>query len=436
MNTLTRFFYLILASLTVASCVKDFDAPPIAKPEYKGEANITIAQLKQRYADATSSNPLLIEVEYVLKAYVTGNDQSGNIFKQLYIQDETGAINVGVDQNSMYTVFSVGQEVFINLHGFSVVNYGGELQIGYAGTQANRIPWEIFQDQAFLNGWPNAGIITPKIVTVDDLLPEMVNTLIRLDKAYFVNGGKNKFTTGEATTNEPLKDKYGKTVDVRTSSYASFAKDILPEGSGSVIGLLGRYNGSWQLLVRSVDDLINFGGEIPGTDDPIPDVGVLFNETFGLGSYSSQETRRSIAAFTDFDMKAPVSYADDTGNADIRSTTSISAHVWFPANRDAKLSITGINTSGKSNLTLTYEASANLYDAGSSIDLNVLTVTCDGTALNVPLTPVSNANGDNNKFSKITLENIPSKDNLTIVFEAKAETNTLGLRLDNIKISY
>lgn len=435
MNTLTRLFYLIIASLAVVSCTRDFDAPPIAKPEYKGEANITIAQLKQRYAGTTSATPTLIDVDFVLKAYITGNDKSGNIFKQLYIQDETGAINIGVDQSNMYTYYGIGQEVFINLHGFSMVSYGGELQIGYAGTIANRIPWETFREQIFLNGWPDTGRITPKTVTIADLTPDMVNMLIRLDKVYFTNGGKNNFTTGNATTNEPLKDGNGNTLDVRTSSYANFAVDQLPEGSGTVVGLLGRYNGGWQLIVRSMDDIINFGGEIPGPDDPAPVEGVVFNETFGNGSHLTQETRPKIADFTGFDMKAPVAYADETGNADIRSTSAINPHVWFPSGKDNKLAITGINTSGKTNLVLTYEVAANLFDAGASGNLNILTVTCDGVALNVPDMPVSNANGDNNKYYTFTFENIPAKENLTIEFAASGTANTFGLRLDNIKIA-
>lgn len=263
MNTLTKLVYLAVASLTVASCVKDFDAPPIAKPEYNGEANITIAQLKQRYASTAPDAPTLIDVAFVMKAYVTGNDQSGNIFKQLYVQDTTGAINIGVDQNSMYTAYGVGQEVFVNLHGLSIVNYAGELQIGYAGTQANRIPWQTFQTQIFLNGWPDTALVTPKTVRMADLTPEMVNTLVRLDDVYFVNGGKNNFTTGNNATNEPIKDSSGNALDVRTSSYANFAADPLPEGSGTVVGLLGRFNGSWQLLVRSTDDVLNFKATTP-----------------------------------------------------------------------------------------------------------------------------------------------------------------------------
>ncbi|SHE77999.1 DUF5689 domain-containing protein [Dysgonomonas macrotermitis] len=435
MDTLKKIFYLILTVLSITSCTRDYDAPLIPEPSYDGKVNLTIAELKKKYANTVSGTPTLIDVDYVIKGYVTANDKSGNIFKQLYIQDGSAAINIGIDQNSIYTSLNVGQEVFINLHGFSIVNYGGELQIGYDGTNANRIAWDIFDAQTFLNGWPDESKATPKTVNMNSLTPDMVNMLVRLDNVYFVNGGKNNFAANDATTNEAIKNGNGNTLDVRTSSYANFAANLLPSGSGSIIGILGRFNSSWQLLVRSTDDLINFGGELPGTLDPeTPAAEVVFNETFGDGYYPSGN-RPKIADFTDFDMKSPVVYTDATGNADVRSISGDNGvHVWFPANNNSQLKISGINTSGKSNLVLSYQVAANLYDAGSSGNLNAITVKCNGTSLSVPSTPVSNANGDNSKFYTFRFENIVATENLTLEFATTAEANAIGLRLDNIKI--
>ena len=50
-----------------------------------------------------------------MKAVITANDESGNIFKKIYLQDETGAIEMEVDQNSVYNYYPVGQTVYIDL---------------------------------------------------------------------------------------------------------------------------------------------------------------------------------------------------------------------------------------------------------------------------------------------------------------------------------
>lgn len=435
MKTAKILLYGILISFLAISCERDFDAPPIPQPTYTGDpANTTIAKIKELYGATTSDAPSLIEPEFIIKVVVTGNDISGNVYKQLYVEDSSGAINIGIDQNSMYTTYRVGQELFIHLKGLSVVNYGGELQIGYGGTNANRISWEVFKAKAFTNDWPNVNNAQPTTIDLNNLTSDMVNKLVRLDNVYFVNGGKAAFTTNKANTSEVLKDGNGKSIDVRTSSYASFAAETLPTGSGTIVGLLGRHNGTWQLVLRSMDDVINFGGELPTPTDPQPTEGVVFYETFGTGTYPSGN-RPKIADFTDFDMKAPIAYSDASGAADIRSISGDNgAHVWFPT-RDAYLSITGINTSGYSvsDLELSYQVAANLYNEGESTNLNTMTVKCNAIELPVPSIPLSK----DSKFYTITidLKDIPSSDNLTLEFFASGTNNAFGLRLDNIKIA-
>lgn len=76
-----------------------------------------------------------------------------------------------------------------------------------------------------------------------------------------MKGGKNAFTTGDAITSEQVKDASGTTLDVRTSNFSDFAKDILPVGKGTLVGMLGRYNGTWQLTLRTKADVKNFDGK-------------------------------------------------------------------------------------------------------------------------------------------------------------------------------
>lgn len=264
MKTLKRLTYLLLLVVIVSACNKDYDAPPLNEPHYSGaDPNVTIKGIKDKFASVTSAAPLLIDESLIVKVLVGGNDVSGNIYKQLIVQDETGGISIGIDQSNMYSVYRVGQEVFLDLKGFSAVVYGGELQIGYSSTTANRIPWEIFKSQAHLNGWPDSTKVNPNIVAIKDLDVSMTNTVIQLDSVYFVNGGKTTFTTGDNTTSQTLMDKSGNSIDVRTSSYSKFAKKTLPTGVGSLIGELGRYNGSWQFTIRSEADIKNFSGKTP-----------------------------------------------------------------------------------------------------------------------------------------------------------------------------
>lgn len=428
---------MLLVALVSFSCEREFSAPPLTEPMYEWPpANITIAEIKEQYASIT--DPTVISDSWILRAVVTSSDEAGNIYKSLYIQDETGAINIGIEQSYMYSNYAVGQEIYIDLEGLYVVKYGGELQIGYTGTNANRISWELFNEKTSINGWPDTSQVEKLVLTsLGNLTDDMVNNLVEIRGIHFANAGTRAFVSNGETTNEPIQDDNGNAIDVRTSNYATFGADMLPVGRGTLVGLLGRYNGGWQLLLRSRDDVRAFDGIPPGSGgEEQTDLVNVFYETFGTGSYPSGN-RPTIAEFTDFDMKSPVVYTDESGAADIRSISGNNgAHIWLPSNRDVTIRITGINTAGYEDLQLSYQLAGNLYDAGTASNLNAVKVRVNGTDADVPNQVISNANGDNNVFHTVTINDaIPAVSNLTIEFVVSAADNTVGLRLDNIRIT-
>ncbi|MCD8072731.1 MAG: DUF5689 domain-containing protein [Alistipes sp.] len=443
MKSLTKTLIPALVALfCFPSCEKTPDGPPLNPPVYEGqEANMTIAELKNKYSHlSTWGDVEVIEFEYIIKAVVIANDEGGNIYKQMYFRDDTGAINIGVEEGSASSYYRVGQTVYVNLHGLSMVNYGNQLQIGYSETNANRIPWLVFQEKVQRDGSPDVSKAQPIEISLSQLSSQYVNNLIRLNTVYFLEGGQATFAAGDDAGNRTISDG-SRTAVVRTTSYADFASETLPDGSGDIIVILGYYNNDYQLLLRTEADLLNFGGPIPGEGGGGTDSGdgnEFFKETFGTGSYLSGN-RPFISAFDDFDMKSPVVYSDPTGRADIRSTSTMNAHVWLPtvtaSGNDASLIISGINSSGYSDITLTFELATGLStDAVQETDLSVMQLTVDGSPIALPSTPVSVANGDNNKFYKFTVTGIPSKSDLQIEFFTDT-TNISGIRLDNIILS-
>ena len=121
--------------------------------------------------------------------------------------------------------------------------------------------------------------------------------------------------------------------------------------------------------------------------------------------------------FTDPYMTA--SYSE----ASIRATSTMNGHLWLPANKLSGLNISGFNTSNYSNLKLSFDITGN-----KDGDTNLITLTCGNQVMNIPLTEFKQ-----NSYITVQLTDVP--DNITSIdFKSEAATNTIGIRIDNIKL--
>ncbi len=285
MKKLKSYIGLFLAvtacSLGFQSCDEDFDAPEINAPAATLTPNTTIAQLKEKYWNSADNYIDTIRVaedgnHVVISGRVISSDASGNIYKSLVIQDATGALAMSINANSLYVDYRVGQEVVIDLTDMYIGKYSTLQQLGFPdysagyGWQATFMPYQFFREHSQLNGLPRPEEVDTMTISIGDLgnsapsLQKYQSQLVRFNNVYFEQGGEVSFCTGhKENTNRNLKDDNGNTIIVRTSGYANFWSTRLPEGHGDVVGILSTYksggNTVWQLLLRSTDDLMNFG---------------------------------------------------------------------------------------------------------------------------------------------------------------------------------
>lgn len=271
----------VVLATAFAGCQDDFDAPSMVVPEASVKPNTSIITLKTDYWDDEANYIDTVGVtatgEHVIIAgRVISSDQAGNIYKSLVIQDATGALAISIDRSSLYNEYRVGQEVVIDVTDMYLGKYSSLQQLGYPdysggyGWQATFMPFELFKSHSQLNGLPEPARIDTVTTTIAALsttaegLRSMQSQLVRFNNVHFAEGGKAQFCSAhKVNTNRDLVDENGNTIIVRTSGYATFWSQTLPEGAGDVVGILS-YNGSgssakWQLLLRSTDDLMNFG---------------------------------------------------------------------------------------------------------------------------------------------------------------------------------
>lgn len=281
---------LLWAAIALVSCQDDFDSPTLTAPEATITPNTTIAEVKATYwNDATNYIDTIGAKEngdhIIISGRVVSSDMSGNIYKNLVIQDETGALAMSINQSGLYNFYRVGQEIVIDLTDMYIGKYNGLQQLGFPdydevyGEQATFMPYAFFKEHAQLNGLPEIAQIDTITTTIAALksatsaadLQKWQSQFIRLNNVRFEDGdGALCFTDGsEISSNRTLYDDNGNSIIVRNSGYANFWSDRLPKGYGDVVGILSYYGSDgWQILLNSPDDCMNFGNPTltPGTE--------------------------------------------------------------------------------------------------------------------------------------------------------------------------
>lgn len=311
-------------TLGTTSCYNDFDEPALAKVwndsdfTTKGEEIITIKSLKEMCAGVGLAQYKEITEDYIIKGKVISSDQAGNVYKSVYIDDGTAAIELKL-MVSNYVYYPMGQTLYVKLKGLAIGNYRYMLSVGgvpsekdIAKNYANRnLETQIERDAHIFMG--PSGQLTEEnlpVVTSENyktaLTDECLGRLVRFEGLTYKEGTfdgdrypqyletVNLNNATEATyTNKYFKDEgltptfaynyqnqryYGSSLFtynatdetdkkgnliVRISGYANFALDALPQNGakGTITAIYTKYSAKsggyikYQLLVNKRTDI-------------------------------------------------------------------------------------------------------------------------------------------------------------------------------------
>lgn len=283
-----RYIIMAMVATLMASCMgSDYAAPgldpdnaPWGNNEITETNVVSIADLKARYASTIASNGYVkIEEDMQIKGVVTGNDYAGNIYQQIPVQDETGALVVGVSASALHGFLPEGQEILIDLKDLYIGGYGEQCQIGSVYTSPNtgktgigrmdRYTWQkhfrLIGEADVAKADALAEDFDPSKLTDASYMEANAGKLMTIRRVSFLNAdGKSVFAPADGSValtsncaNRALKEYSSKNIVVRTSTYADFAQEIIPEGTKDIKGIFTRYYDTWQILLRSTDDIID-----------------------------------------------------------------------------------------------------------------------------------------------------------------------------------
>jgi hypothetical protein len=262
MNTLHKYLSLtaLLSLLVIGSCKKEFDSPP---PRTIPVGNIlTVAELLALYVDQN----VRITGDSSVFAVVTADEQSGNLFRNVYVEDNTGAINLRlVASGGLYE----GDSIRIYLKGTTLSRFNGMLQLDSVNVDRNIIKQAVGRFRQ------------PTTIDISQVNSSMQSRLIRLNDVQFTEADMNRpyaDAINLQSVNRSIMDCDGLTTIVRTSGYAGFASQLTPTGRGSMIAVVGEFNGTMQLYIRRTSE-VNFTQERCGGGTNPQGIDVL-NESF------------------------------------------------------------------------------------------------------------------------------------------------------------
>ena len=275
-----KILYSALVAIVMIACQK-YPEPEYVVPTYELKEHQTLISIEDLKARHTlGGTPTAVVDDVVIRGIVVADDESGNIYKSIYIQDETGGVNLAIDQVNLYNIMPVGQEVFVEMKGLFIGDYNNGYQVGDTvtdpkyGLEMARYNWsnELYRDaegnytrkHIYPNGKPDLSKVpAPRIVESSNAITsDMYCSLVTLKNIRFtdpkVETGLLPWATKEQTVNRTAEFADGSTIVVRTSGYSNFYADYIPTGVGSITGILSIFGSTKQFYIRDRNDIHNF----------------------------------------------------------------------------------------------------------------------------------------------------------------------------------
>ncbi len=235
------------------------DAPRFAPEEEDAAAAgaHSIAWLKSR----CRGESLRLTEEVTVTGRIVANDRFGEWSRAVVIEDESGGITIRCDASDLAARYPFGARVTLYANGLVLNNYGGRIEVGAEPDRCgNRgIPADWLAARLRLHTVQPERAPEPRLLTIEGLTLRDVDTYVRIEGVHFLEEAawcdRDPETGRRTDTDRTIADRAGRTLRVRTSGSAEYAGEPLPEGYGSLCGIVDCFAGTYALRVvnRTVD---------------------------------------------------------------------------------------------------------------------------------------------------------------------------------------
>ncbi|HEX7413403.1 MAG TPA: DUF5689 domain-containing protein, partial [Bacteroidia bacterium] len=319
MKTVRQLIIVLIftaASVGLFSCRKPPSAPPI-KPVVFG-SKVTIDSLRKAYMGIN----FIITSNTTLFAVVTADENSGNLYKQVYVRDNSGTFAATNHYaaipihfiHSTQGFLMVGDSIAINLNGVTLdKSGGGSLQLDSieaiskvthikSGLNPQPIVVTIPQLNAYSNAPDGGFIFDAQLVQLNNVefIAPNVGTTYAIPQAP---------PAAPVNVNKYVCDFAGNTMVAYNSGYSNFAAQAIPSNSGTMVAVANLYT-TMQLTIRSFQDVTltnpyhtTVYDTITQYFDAVADIPIHYSHTLTSVGLSKNSSCGNMAGWTTVDLQ-------------------------------------------------------------------------------------------------------------------------------------
>jgi hypothetical protein len=222
-----------------------------------------------------------IKEDWVIEGYVISSDRAGNFFGVLHLQDHptnpTHGFQVEIDLRDSYLFFEPGSKVLIKLKGLYLGRSGETYKLGgtftaFGNTSVGRLPVLKISEHIFLS-CDSSDQLKPVLGQFDDLEKLRTNTLVKFEEMEVIEEELGSvFAVATEETTRTIQDCSKFTIALVNSGFSDFQEQTLPDGNGTITGVLLKDGDELKLIIRDLED-------IEFTNDRCPEVITEFTST-------------------------------------------------------------------------------------------------------------------------------------------------------------
>lgn len=453
-----RIIGILIFTLSL-SCVNtdDFDLPEIESTpvEFSGDTT-SIAAVKSNYNFETGEIYTFQNTGIYMPGYVISSDEAGNFYKKLVVQDKSSTPGAGIqillDDNSLFETYDFGRKIYVKLDGLSLWFNNGVLQLGIQNRgDVVAIPFALIDDHIIRTS--EKAEIIPLDLEISEFSEAYKNLFIRLENVQFNRNlvkESHRFTFAGESIDQYDGERQlescitGATTRVSTSTYSNFKSLLLPEGSGSLEGVLTRnfYDDHFVVVLNSPAEL-NLSGDRCDPEffecgtSSIQGPEVIFEENFNSVTTTN---KLSSMGWTNINVNGGAKRFE-LGNLSGNKYMRISAYNSQEAPFEAWLVSPAIDMNESTGEILSFEILAS-YDNASILEVyvsteftgNPLTTTWQLLDANIPVGP-SSQYGKTYKKTEIDVSCLQGEMYLAFRYLGAAPDKTTTYDIDNIRLT-